>query len=104
MLFMMTVHPYQAYPNCKHIRMTCRACIQLLLGVDEIDDRIDNQIIKKKHILLVHLAALDNGRKLDIGTIKKDRVTYFQNISQKYLRKFFYVMSMKYYLKWLKHP
>ena len=70
--FMMAVHPYQADSNCKHSHMTCRACVQLPLYVYGIDASSNNQIIKPPHYLIVHLAALDNGRKPDIGTLKKE--------------------------------
>ena len=33
---------------------------------------------------------------------RKIGVTYFRNVAQKALRRNFYVMSMNYYLKWLK--
>ena len=75
--FMMTVHTDQADPKCNHSCMTCRACIKLPLYVDGIDSSIDTQILEKYHILLVHLAALDNGRNPDIGTLKKDRGDIF---------------------------
>ena len=71
----MTVHPYQADPNLNYIFMTCRACIQLPLDVAEIDSSIDIPMLKKK--LLFHLAALDNGRNPDIGTLKKYRGEIF---------------------------
>ena len=45
LLFMMTVHPYQSNPNCKHSRMNCRACVQLSLYVYGIDDSIDTQML-----------------------------------------------------------
>ena len=69
---MITVNPYQADTNCNHIRMTCRACVQLPLDIDFIDARIDNQNLKTPHDLIVHLADLYNGRNPDIGTLKKD--------------------------------
>ena len=71
--FMITVQPEQAGPNCKHSRMNCRACVQLLIDVDEIDVIINTQMLKKPHGLLVHLVALDNGEKPDIGTLKKEK-------------------------------
>ena len=71
--FMMTVQPEQAGPNCKHSRMNCRACVQLLIDVDEIYAIINTQMLKKPHGLLVHLVALDNGEKPDIGTLKKEK-------------------------------
>ena len=57
--------------------MTCRACIKLPLDVDGIDASIDTHMLEIPHILLFHSAALDNGRKLDIGTLKKDRGDIF---------------------------
>ena len=74
---MMTVHPDQAYTNCNYSHMTCRAHVQLPLVVDEIGASIDTKILKKPHDLLVHLADLDNERKPDIGTLKKDRGEIF---------------------------
>ena len=69
----MAVHPDQADPNCKHSRMACRAFVQLPLDVDGIDTIIYTQMLKTPHDLLVHLAALDNGRNPEIGTLKKER-------------------------------
>ena len=74
---MMTVHPEQDDPNCKHSRMTCGGCVQLPLYVDGIDARIDTQILKIPHYIIVHLAALENGINPDIGTLKKDRDDIF---------------------------
>ena len=71
------VNPYQAGPNFKHIRITCRACIQLPLDVDGIDSRICDQMLNPPHYLLVHLVDLDNGRNTDIGTLMKDRGDLF---------------------------
>ena len=34
-------------------------------------------MLENPHIIIVHLAALDNGRKPDIGTLKKDRGDIF---------------------------
>ena len=81
--FMMTVHPYQADPNFDYSCMTCRACVQLPLDVDGIDASIDTQILKPPHILLVHLAALDNDRKPGIGALKKDRGEIFSECCAK---------------------
>ena len=53
------------------------ACIQLRFDVYGIDTRIDTPMLKKSHNIIVHLAALDNGRKPDIGTLKKDRCDIF---------------------------
>ena len=89
--FMMTVHPYQAGPNCNYSCITFRDCIQIPLDIDGIYASIDTQILKT-HIILVHLEALDNGRNPDIGTLKKDKGEIFQNAAPKALRKFFYVM------------
>ena len=69
--FMMMVHPEQADTNCNHSLMTCRTCVQIPLDVDMIDSSIDDKILKTPHIILVHLAALGNGRKSDIDTLKK---------------------------------
>ena len=51
--------------------MTCRACVQLQLDVDEIDAIIDTKMINPPHDLLLHLETSDYGRKTDIGTLKK---------------------------------
>ena len=51
--------------------MICRACFQLLVDVDEIDTRINTQILKNPHDFLVNLAALYDEKKPDIGTLKK---------------------------------
>ena len=75
--FMMTVHPDQADTNCNYSRMTCRNCVKIPLDVDRINASIDTKMLKKPHDVLVHLAALYNGRKLDIGTLKKDRGDIF---------------------------
>ena len=75
--FMMTVHPDQADPNFNYSRITCRTCVQLPLYVYGIDASIDTQIMEKPHILLVHFATLDNGRKPDIVTLKKNRGDIF---------------------------
>ena len=71
--FLIMVHPYQADPNCKNIQMNCRDCVQLLLYVDVIDAIINTQMLTAPHNLLVHLAALDNERKPEIGTLKKEK-------------------------------
>ena len=49
----------------------CRDRVQLTLDVYGIYARIDTQILKKPHIIIVHLEDLENGRKLDIGILKK---------------------------------
>ena len=73
----MTIHPDQSdlkfNPGC----MTCRSCIQLPLDVDGIGARIYTQMMKTPHILLVHLAYLENRRNPDIGTLKKERGDIF---------------------------
>ena len=43
---MMKVHPYQADTNCKHSRMACRTCIQIILDLDGIDAIIDTHTIE----------------------------------------------------------
>ena len=53
------------------------ACVKLPLYLDGMDASIDTQILKTPHHLLVYLAALENGRKTDIGTLKKDRGDIF---------------------------
>ena len=70
---MMTDRPDQVDPNCNHSRMICRACIQPPLYVYGIDAIIGIQMLKTSHIFIIHLAALENGRNPDIGTLKKDR-------------------------------
>ena len=84
--------------------MTCRDYIQLPLDVDGIYASIDTKILKTPQNILLHLVYLDNGRNPDIGTFKKYRGYIFQNPTPKALKKNYYVMSMKYYLKWLKQP
>ena len=69
--FMMTSHPHQADLNSKKSNITFRACVQIPLDVDGIDAIIDTQMLKYPYIILLHLEALDNGKNLDIGTLKK---------------------------------
>ena len=45
LLFIMTVHPYQADINCNQSRMDFRSCVQLLLDVDGIYAIIDDQML-----------------------------------------------------------
>ena len=78
---MITVHPYQADPKCKHSHMTCRACVQLPLDVDGIDAIINNQTMKSPHDILVHLAYLDSGINPEVGTLKKEKGDIFSKIS-----------------------
>ena len=85
---MMTVHPDQFDPKCNYFHMTCRACVQLPLGVDGIYASIYTQILKN-NILLVHLAALDNGRNTDIGTLKKDKGGIFSEWCAKIFKAIF---------------
>ena len=87
----MAVQPYQADPNYKHSHMTCRACVQLPLDVDGIDTIINTQTLKTPHDLLAHLADLYNGRKPDIGTLKKEKGEIFsefftESFKAKFLR------------------
>ena len=86
--FMITVHPYQADTNCKHSRMTCRACVQLLLDVYRIDASINTQMLKNPCDLLVHLADLDNGRNPDIGTLKKEKGDSSEFCKERFKAKF----------------
>ena len=74
---MMTVHWDQADPNCNYNRMIYRAWIQIPFNVDGIYFSIYTHMLENPHIIIVHLAALDNGRKPDIGTLKKDRGDIF---------------------------
>ena len=67
----MTAHLDQAYPKWKYSRMACRACVQLPWDANEIDAIINNKIMNTTYDMIVHLETLDNGRKLDIGTLKK---------------------------------
>ena len=75
--FIMSVHLYQADPNCKHGRMAYSDCGRLPLDVDGIDSSISTQIFKNPYDVLFHLVTLDNGRKTDIGTLKKDKGDIF---------------------------
>ena len=59
--------------------MTCRTYVKLIIDVDGIDTIIDTQMINTSHNLLLHLADLDYGRKLDLGTLKKERVNIFSS-------------------------
>ena len=59
-------------------------------------------MLKNAHDLLVHLAALDNGKIQILAHSRKTGVTYFQNVELELLGKNLYVMSMKYYLKLVK--
>ena len=68
----MTVHPDQADPKFKHVRMTCRACVQIPLDSYGIDSIIDTQNLKKPHDMLVNLAALDYERNPNIVTINRE--------------------------------
>ena len=71
LMFIMTAHLYQADTTFKHSHMACRACVQFPLYVDDIDAIIYNKILKNPHIILFHLAVLENGRNPYIGTFKK---------------------------------
>ena len=70
---MMAVHPYQAEPKCNHSCMTCRACVKLPLDVDGIDAKINNQIMKPPHDILLHLEALYSEKNPYIGTLKEEK-------------------------------
>ena len=72
--------------------MNCRACIKIPLDVYGIDASIDTQMMNTPHDILVQLAALDNGRMIDIGTLKKDKGDIFQNAAPKALKQNFYVI------------
>ena len=77
-LYTMTAHPDQADPKFKHNPMTLRECAQFQLYADGIDAIIDNKMLKTLHIIIFHLAALENGRNPDISTLKEDRGELFQ--------------------------
>ena len=49
--FIMTVHQYQADPNCNHSHMTCKACVELPLYADVVDDSIDNEMLTPPPLL-----------------------------------------------------
>ena len=72
----MTVKPGQTDPKFNHSRMNCRDFIWVPLDIYGIYASIDNQMLKTPHNILVHLAALDNGRNSDIGKLKNRGVTY----------------------------
>ena len=74
---MMMVHLDQANPKYNHSCMTCRACVKVLLYVDEIDASINTQMLKNPHDFLVHLAALENEINPEISTFKKERGDIF---------------------------
>ena len=82
--------------------MTCRACVQLPLYLDGIDAIIDTQMIKPLQMILVHLAALENGRKPYIDTPKKYRGDIFLELCTESFKENSYVMSMNYYFKLVK--
>ena len=97
---MMTAHPDQVDPKYKHNCMICRSCVKLPQDVNNIDASIDTQIMIPLHILLFHVADLDNGQKPDIGTLKKYRGDIFsecctESFKAKFLRYFNGVL-----LKW----
>ena len=71
---MMTVQLDQSDPNYKHSRTTCRACAKIPLDVYRVYARIDTQILKPLHELLVHLVDLYKGRNSEIDTLKKEEV------------------------------
>ena len=73
----MELQPDQADPKWNHSRMDCRYCIQLTIYLDGIDAIIDKKFMKIIHEILVHLAALKDGRKPDIFTLKKKRGDIF---------------------------
>ena len=71
--------------------MTCRACVQLQLNLYGIDASINNQIMKTSHDILVHFTNLDNERKPEIDTLKKEKGDIFsecctESIKEKFLR------------------
>ena len=97
---MMAVHPDQADLNLNYRRMTYRAYIRLSLDVDGICVSIDTHMLNKKHSILAQLEALYNGIKPYICPLNKDRGNIFLECCAERFKEDFYVMSMKYYLKW----
>ena len=85
----MTVHQEQAEPKYKNSCMTCRAYVQIPLYVDGLYDSPNTQILKNPQIILVHLAALENGRKSDIFTLKKERGGIFSECGTKIFKEKF---------------
>ena len=69
--------------------MDCRSFVQLPLYVEGIDSSINTNIMKNPHILLFHLAALENGRKSDIFTLKKERGGIFSECGTKIFKEKF---------------
>ena len=72
--------------------MACRACVKLLIYVDEIDATINTQTMKNPHYLLVYFAVLYNERKPGIVTFKKDK----RNIFSKYCTEIFKEKIVRY--------
>ena len=80
----MTVHPYQADPKWKHSCTTCRDFVKLPLDVNGIDSGIYTQIPKTPHNILFHMADLEYGINIDIGTLKKYRGEIFRILHRKF--------------------
>ena len=59
------------------------------MDVDGINDSIDTPILHPTHFLLVHLAALENGRNTYIGTHKKDKGDIFSEWCAKSVKEVF---------------
>ena len=104
--FMVTVYPDQDDPKFNYICMTFRACIKIPFNVYGIYASIYTQMMKKPHVILVHLVDLYYGRNTDIGTLKKDRGDIFserctESFKIKFLRYFNEVLfkMVKTYLK-----
>ena len=93
----MTVHLDQADPKFKHSFMTCRACVQTPLDADLVDYRIDTQMMKTPHIILIHLANLDNGINPCVGKLNKEREEIFSEFCTESLKINSFVMSTNYY-------
>ena len=74
---MMNVHPDQDDTKYKNSCMAYRACFQLPLDSDGIDFIMNTQMLNNPNGILVHLEELYNRRKLDIGTLKKERGDIF---------------------------
>ena len=74
---MMTFHPYQAEPKCKHIFMICIFCVKIPLDAGGVDTRTYCQVFNETHGILFPLHDFYNERKPSILNIKKMRVCIF---------------------------
>ena len=91
------VQPDQDDSEWKYSLMACKYCIKLPLDANVVDTIIDNQIINTPQNILFHFEALNNGRKLDISTFKKEM--HFHSAAPKAWRWYSCSVSMDFYLK-----